>query len=186
MKRFDRTRTLPFLAAAFALLFVGCEGPTGPEGPAGLVGLQGEQGPTGSQGPPGAANVQAITFTLTEGAFDNSSSSIQIATRSMPELTAAVVSAGAVLAYTDIGTGLDVWTVLPFVLITPGGTASTLSYVYSAGLFQTLILKNTFVNLASVYAGSRIHVVIIPPTSTSALNRVDRSDYQAVHEALGL
>ena len=172
--------TLPLcLVVIFSL---GCEGS---EGPAGPVGPQGEQGPAGPQGPVGNANVQVVTFTLTIAAFDNSTT-VQNASRSMPELTNAVVSSGAVLAYTDLASGREAWTALPLTIATSGGSVATLTYAYSAGLFQNLILKNTAANLASVYAGSRIRVVIIPPATASALGRVDKKDYEAVRQALHL
>ena len=165
----------------FAVLLTGCEGS---EGPAGPVGPQGEQGPAGPQGPPGNANVQVVTFTLSSTAFDNSAS-VQSAVRSMPEVTSAVASAGAVLAYTDIGSGQEMWTALPFVLITETGGASTLSYGYGTGFFETLILKNIAADLSIIYAGFRIRVVLIPPASAAMLGRVDESDYEAVRSAIG-
>ena len=177
MKRIPRTAWLLICA----ILIIGCEGS---EGPAGPVGPQGEQGPAGPQGPPGNANVQTVTFTLSSTAFDNSAS-VQSAVRSMPEVTSAVASSGAVLAYTDIGSGQDAWTALPFVLITEAGSASTLSYGFGAGFFETLILKNIAANLAPVYAGFRIRVVIIPPATAAMLGRIDKSDYEAVRSAMG-
>lgn len=160
------------------ILVVGCEGP---EGPAGPVGPQGEQGVVGPQGPPGNANVQIVTFTLSAASFDNSASSQQSA-RVMPEITVAVAAQGAVLAYTDVGVGGTVWTALPLTFAA-GGTVSTLSYAYSATLFQTLILKNTTANLASAYNGFLIRVVIIPPAQAVHLRDIDPSNYEQVRAA---
>jgi len=172
-----------FFSVCVGVLFTGCEGS---EGPAGPVGPQGEQGPVGPQGPIGNANVQVVTFSLTSSGFSNSSSTIQIASRVMLELTADVVSSGAVLAYTDIGTGRDVWTALPFTLATSGGSVSSLSYAYAAGVFQSIILKNTSANLAPIYVGFRVRVVIIPPASARMISDVDTEDFEQVRMVLGI
>lgn len=164
------------LTSFFVLILSGCEGA---EGPPGLVG---PQGPAGPQGPPVVVSV--VTFTLTATGFSNSGS-IEGFTRKIPEITADVVSSGAVLAYTDLGSGGSAWTALPFSLAT-GGLISTLTFGFSTGSFSVIIVKNTNLSLASVYAGQLIRVVVIPPVSVSVISRVDTADYQAVRQALGL
>lgn len=176
--------TTTLLVAFFLLFSAACEGPEGPAGPVGPQGEQGAAGVAGPQGPPGNANVQVLTFSLTASGFDNGNS-VQQSVRSMPEITQALVSGGAVLAYTDLGSNLDTWVALPFT-IASGSIVSTLTYAYSAGLFQSLILKNTTANVASVYAGFQVRVVLIPPAQAASLRLIDTHDYDQLRTAFAL
>ena len=180
------------LLLALFLALVSCDGPTGPAGPQGPQGGQGIQGGPGAPGEPGAqgpaglpgnANVQVFTITLSAGGFTPAGSSLETASFAAPLITQAVLDAGAVLAYTDLGSGIDTWVALPLTF----PSLVTLTYVYTLGGFSVIVLRPAgSLPIAAAFDGYRIRVVVIPPPSSRLLEGIDIEDYQAVELALGL
>ena len=155
MKFFSLTCSL-----AVALILAGCEGPVGPEGA------------------DGTANMQVITMTLSISQFQ-SSGMIETASRSMPELTAAIAQGGLVLAYSDLGSGqTDTWFALPLTIPFQDNLINV-SYAYSPGQFAIQLVRETGVAVAPTVAGHTIKVVLISPSlgkqptwSTSDIERL--------------
>lgn len=103
----------PVLALlVITLALTACEGPEGPAGPVGPLGPQGVIGPQGVAGdqgpvgPPRIANMEILTFTLFSGDFINDDEGgAELAVYPAQYITQSVMDEGAVLAYTDLGTG---------------------------------------------------------------------------------
>ena len=104
----------------------------------------------------------------------------------MDEITRRVVESGAVLAFTDFGTGQDLWIALPLPVSTPNPNPiiATLNYSYQVGTFTLIIFKNTAANLAPAYSDFRIRVVIFPPASSRLLDGIDTRSYEQVMQAI--
>ena len=168
MKRIPRTAWLLILA----ILITGCEGAEGPAGPV---------GPQGEQGPPGNANVQSFTITLATADFTASGPSLEAASYTAPQLTQAVVDGGAVLAFTDIGSGADAWIALPFI-----AASVNMTYVVTAGALGIFLSRPSGApRVASLFNGFRVRVLVIPPAQAARLSGVDVSNYEAVRSAMG-
>ena len=177
---------LPLLLAAILLAScIGPEGPVGPEGPQGPQGPEGPPGPPGPEGLSTSAEIEVVTFQLRTSDF-RVEDGFDLAGRAMPEITGAVAEAGAVLAFTDLGTATgELWYAMPLTVPLSAGTVS-LSYGYRPGWFSTQIFRSSTRSMASAFDGFAVKVVIVPPASVGKLARVDTEDYAAVSEALRL
>ena len=148
-------------AGVLTLLFlVSCDGPAGPEGP------QGEKGDVGPQGPVGNANMKVFDVTLdsTEFGVDGVVESVSYVT---PLITSEVIEGGAVLAYTDLGSGEE-WYPLPYPIF-----SITLSFGYEEGGVGVVITRPSDENpVASLFDGHKVRFVIFPPVASSPLLKV--------------
>ena len=164
-----RLLVLLFLAASA----LACEGPVGPAGP------PGERGPQGETGPPGASNMRFFTVTINASDF-NVSGTVESNVYSSDLITQSVMDAGAVLAYTDLGTGESAWFALPFSVLNV-----TIGFAYELGEATILIQRPDGVPpVAVAFQGDRVRFVVLSPSQNQALKSVDREDYEEVLEAL--
>jgi hypothetical protein len=160
---------LVFATAFFGLTLSACEGPAGPPGEDGMDGV---------------ANIQVETFRVEASDFQSSSSS-EVATRSMDMITQAVTSEGTVLAYTDVATSGSGWTAMPLT-IPVQSTAVEYTFGYDVGEFRTIILREEGNSpVAEAFGDSRIKVVAIPPSEAAEAAKSYHSYEQAARE-LGL
>ena len=169
----------------FALFLAACEGPVGPEGPPGPQGAAGETGATGAtgeQGPTGNANVQSLTVNLRGSDFRQVSQSLEVAEYAASMITREVHERGVILAYTDLGSNLQVFYPLPIYF---NSGEVELSYASTLGSAIVTILRPSGTqSLASQFSGHRVRFVAIAPSAAPMLGDVDLADYDAVMKAL--
>ncbi len=157
------------LLALVALVSFGCSGQDGATGP------MGPQGPQGPQGP----GAQSITFTLASIDFSQLGTNTWICDRSLPEITAAIASNGAVLCYWKSASSF--WLALPW---TSDDRNLRRYYHYDTGTIR-FVAADYNTTPANQGAGTW-RVVVVSGVDVTSLARVDVRDYAAVKKALDL
>lgn len=137
-----------------SLFLLSCKKEAGPAGPA---------GPAGANGKDGNASVKNYTMFITGSEWTNDVGESYV-TKLLPELTADVISKGAVMAYNDGPTG--VWTALPTTAATSAGVVLSLGYTIEVGKITFDMTYNQNAKLTAADIGnSNFRVVIIPSSS---------------------
>ena len=167
------------LLLAFCLILSACEGA---EGPQGLTGPAGPPGPPGPAGMPGTAT-KSFTLRVNDSDFLDSGF-LETALYNASEITNSIVSAGVVLAYTDLGSDQQTWVALPF-----GINSLNLTFGYQVGLVSLIIIRpQGSTPAASLFDGDHVRFFVLSPSQSQILTdkQIDVSDYHAVARVLGV
>lgn len=184
MKTFVQTMIMVLLMATAT--FTSCKkGDVGPQGP------QGEQGPKGDKGDKGAAgtaNVFSKTFAssaITWTNFTEYSTNYKIADLSIPQITSAIATGGAVFVYAGFFLSGQTWTALPASWLELGVTKYFSFGVKTGGVRLRYSLSNNSVPAAPAIS---IKVVFMTATTVSLAKQknIDLANYAAVKDAFRL
>jgi hypothetical protein len=176
-------------ALLFAVLLIsGCD--------SGVQGPRGPEGPQGPEGPPGqiAATVFTGTYSVVDIVIDPNDGALAYADFDVPELTAAVVDNGIVLAYIN-SDALDQWVALPFTIAyddnQDGGNLNVnevvqVTYAYTYDLFS-IVFTSSFnqIDVEGLPEGP-VKVVLIPGELVGKVKGKNLSSAEEIQRALGI
>lgn len=160
---------------------VGPQGPTGPAGPAGPQGPAGPTGSTGEPGPTGTANVIYSEWFLS-GTWTGFGTPSAHFDRDVPELTSAIRTSGAILAYAKLA--FDVNNIRPL----PASTTPTRWWGFFSPGVGTLRFTTHSTDGANVgpSATNEFRYILIPGGVPANADPGFFDDYRAVTEYYGI
>lgn len=183
--------TLSIVAMLFMFVSCGKDGDIGPIGPQGEQGIQGEKGDKGDQGDRGNANVvnryfKALTFTWVNQTVGVAK--YKAAVLDVPELTADIVSNGAVMVYADLNLAGDevTWSSLPITFY-EGGRMKNYTTGISVGKV-TVRLGYDGTGIPDAPTGVSFRVVVIEGTAAAMArsHNINLKDYTATNAFFNL
>jgi len=169
------------------LTFNSCKkGDTGPAGPEGPVGPAGPAGPTGTAGANGAnGNANVVSYKTIVNSW-SSQTSYWRSIISIPEITSATNTTGAILCYFSINSGLS-WFALPYTQVDPTSNYYLNFNTYNGGITVFWQRDNgTLGSNPNAYYSTNVNIktVIIPPALIKP--NIDTNNYNEVKMAYNL
>jgi hypothetical protein len=130
----------------------------------------------GPQGPQGNANVQSLTYQVTEWNFNNPAYYADI---SVPFVTADIISSGAVLVYAEVGT--NIFSQVPLTFYLSDQYSTTIEVSHSIGKVRLFWVDSDLTQPLQPGA-MNFKIVVIASALLQKHPDTDLSNYQEVKE----
>lgn len=143
---------------------------------------KGDTGPAGAQGANGKdgnANVKNLTVFVNANEWINKSGESEV-TKLVPEITADIVSKGAVMVYME-GSGSGSWEALPTSSADASGLVLTIGYAIEAGKLHLMVTFNDNITLPNgTLESSNFKIVLVAGSARSANPNMNLQNYNEV------